>query len=64
MEVKYFLDNFELVEKKLEKETKILGWEYTDVLYSFLGVYVVGLYAFDKENAPEKQCYNRKKMVL
>lgn len=60
MEVKDFLDNFELVEKKLEKETKILGWEYTDVLYSFLGVYVIGLYAIDKEKAPEKQCYNRK----
>lgn len=59
MEVKYFLENFESVEKKLEKETKILGWEYTDVLYSFLGVYAIGLYAFDKEKSLEKQFYRR-----
>lgn len=59
MELKYFLKNFESVEKKFEKETKKLGWEYTDVLYSFLGIYVIGLYAFDKESSMGKQLYRR-----
>ena len=59
MEVKDFLKNFEPVEKKFEKETKKLGWDYTDVLYSFLGIYVIGLYAFDKEKSMEKQLYRR-----
>ena len=60
MEVTEFLSNFKPVENILKKETTKLGWEYTDVLYSFLGVYVIGLYAFDKENAPKEQCYKRK----
>lgn len=59
MEVKDFLKNFEPVEKKFEKETKKLGWEYTDVLYSFLGIYVIGLYAIDKESSMGKQLYRR-----
>lgn len=27
-----------------------LGWEVTDVLYSFLGIYLIGVYTFYKEN--------------
>lgn len=54
MEIKDFLEAFQPVEKKFEKETKKLGWEYTDVLYSFLGIYVIGLYAFDKEKSMGK----------
>ena len=59
MEIKDFLEAFQPVEKKFEKETKKLGWEYTDVLYSFLGIYVIGLYAFDKEKSMGKQLYRR-----
>ena len=59
MEIKDFLEAFQPIEKKFEKETKKLGWEYTDVLYSFLGIYVIGLYAFDKEKSMGKQLYRR-----
>lgn len=28
------------------EKTDILGWDYTDVLYSFLGIYVIGVWAY------------------
>lgn len=45
---------YEAIEEKYREVTeKILGWgEYTDVLYSFLGIFVLGVYIFEenKEN--------------
>jgi len=46
------------IEQKYEKETKLLEWEKTDVLYSFLGIYVIGLKAF----YPEK--FNCSKRII
>ena len=34
------------VEEMFEEDTKKLGWDKTDTLYSFLGIYVIGLYIF------------------
>lgn len=34
------------VEKKYESEAMELGWDYTDVLYSFLGIYAIGVWVF------------------
>lgn len=34
------------VEKTNQKDIRELQWEYTDVLYSFLGVYTLGVWAF------------------
>lgn len=49
MEVNEFVKKKKNVEKVFKNKTELLGWEYTDVLYSFLGIYVIGLYAFDKD---------------
>lgn len=38
------------LEKHFQKKTDKLGWDYTDVLYSFLGVYTIGLNVFNKQN--------------
>lgn len=38
------------LEKYYREDTEKLGWEYTDVLYSFMGVYVIGLNVFYKKN--------------
>lgn len=37
MEVKEFWEKRENIEASAEETTKLLGWQYTDVLYSFLG---------------------------
>lgn len=50
MDIHKFILDKRSVEKETKKETKDLGWDYTDVLYSFLGIYVLGLYVFDKKN--------------
>lgn len=42
------------LEKDYSKITNDLNWTYTDVLYSFQGVYVIGLNVFYKE---EFECY-------
>lgn len=34
------------IEKTYEKETDSLGWLYSDVLYSFLGIYTLGIYVY------------------
>ena len=47
------------VEDSFRDETDKLGWEYTDVLYSFLGIYTIGIYAFDKEKNG-KRLFERK----
>ena len=39
----------ESVEKVNKETTKLLGWEFTDVLYSFLGVYVLGAFCYYPE---------------
>ena len=43
MEVNEFVKKKKNVEKDFKNKTELLGWEYTDVLYSFLGIYVIGL---------------------
>lgn len=49
-EVKLIFENRNrTLEKMFEKESGRLGWHYTDVLYSCLGTYIIGLYALDKE---------------
>lgn len=47
------------VEKRRKNETDRLGWDRTDVLYSFRGIYALGLYVFDKESGRGK--FKRKK---
>ncbi len=42
------------VEGYNEKDTCQLGWENTDVLYSFLGIYAIGVYAYNNG----KRCFN------
>lgn len=43
----YKTDNELFTVEEYNKEvTKVLGWEKTDVLYSFLGIYVIGLAAY------------------
>ncbi len=42
------------VEKCHEKETRKLGWNNTDVLYSFLGIYAIGVYAYNNGKMPFK----------
>lgn len=37
------------VEKLNIKKTKYLGWKNTDVLYSFLGIYAIGVWVYNKE---------------
>ena len=54
MEVIYFIDKKKNIEDLFRNRTDKLGWQYTDVLYSFLGIYVLGLYAFDKDSRNEK----------
>lgn len=38
------------LEKHFRKKTNKLGWDYTDVLYSFLGVYTIGLNVFNEQD--------------
>lgn len=59
MEVKEFWENRKNIEDTFRSKTKLLGWQYTDVLYSFLGIYVIGLYAFDKEQEENKRSFRR-----
>ena len=59
MEVKEFWEKRENIEASAEETTKLLGWQYTDVLYSFLGIYVIGLYAFDKESEENERKFRR-----
>lgn len=59
MEVKDFWVKRKNIEALFRSETNQLGWQYTDVLYSFLGIYVIGLYAFDKEKEENKRCFRR-----
>lgn len=54
MDIQEFIDKKHSVEEARGKETKMLGWDRSDVLYSFLGIYVLGLYAFDKESGKGK----------
>lgn len=54
MEVIDFIDKKKNIEDLFRNITDKLGWQYTDVLYSFLGIYVLGLYAFDKDSRNEK----------
>lgn len=44
------------VEKHNKKEVLDLGWENTDVLYSFLGVYVIGAWVFYPEQFVRTPC--------
>lgn len=59
MEVKDFWENRKNIEDRFRSITKLLGWQYTDVLYSFLGIYVIGLYAYDKEKEENKRFFRR-----
>lgn len=34
------------IEETYEKETDSLGWLYSDVLYSFFGIYTLGIYVY------------------
>lgn len=43
-------NNITMVETEHKKTTDRLGWKWSDVLYSFLGVYVVGLKIYCSEN--------------
>ncbi len=49
------------LEKKYKGITDKLGWQYTDVLYSFLGIYVLGLYVFYNDNTKENVRYKFEK---
>lgn len=40
----------ESVESKYTDITGDFGWSHTDVLYSFLGIYALGVYAYNKKN--------------
>ena len=43
---------YESIEKSYKNEIETLGWgEYTDVLYSFLGVFTLGIYIFEKDKS-------------
>lgn len=59
MEVKDFWVKRKNIEALFRSETNQLGWQYTDVLYSFLGIYVIGLYAFDKEKEENQRFFRR-----
>ncbi len=61
MEVIDFIDKKKNIEDLFRNRTDKLGWQYTDVLYSFLGIYVLGLYAFDKDSRNEKSRKFRRK---
>lgn len=37
------------------REMNILGWTYRDVLYSFLGIYVLGIYVYYEEDINKKR---------
>ncbi|WP_159372520.1 MULTISPECIES: hypothetical protein [Staphylococcaceae] len=37
------------------REMNILGWTYRDVLYSFLGIYVLGIYVYYEEDINKKK---------
>lgn len=54
MEVIDFIDKKKNIEYLFRNITDKLSQQYTDVLYSFLGIYVIGLYAFDKDSRNEK----------
>lgn len=59
MTVEEILNNrITTVEMEHKKATDKLGWKWSDVLYSFLGVYVVGLKIYCSEN----ECGNLKKI--
>ena len=59
MEVKDFWVKRKNIEASFRSETNQLGWQYTDVLYSFLGIYVIGLYAFDKGKEENERTFRR-----
>lgn len=59
MEVKDFWENRKNIEDTFRSTTDLIGWQYTDVLYSFLGIYVIGLYAFDKEKEENQRSFRR-----
>ena len=54
--VKEFLINRRSVEKSVSEKIKQLYWEYTDVLYSFNGIYIIGAYIFEKEQGIIELC--------
>ena len=59
MNVNEFLEKKKSVEKCFKDEINKLKWNYSDVLYSFLGVYVIGLYVFDKESKKEDRLFRK-----
>ena len=60
-EVIDFIDKKKNIEDLFRNRTDKLGWQYTDVLYSFLGIYVLELYAFDKDSRNDKSRKFRRK---
>lgn len=43
---------YEPLEKTNRSKTEVLGWgKYTDVLYSFLGIFALGIYIFEKDKS-------------
>lgn len=67
MKVNDFLKNHlnkKSVEKYFENDINKLKWNYSDVLYSFLGVYVIGLYVFDKESKENHFRKSEKGVIL
>lgn len=57
--VKEILNSKVSLEKDYREKTNKLGWKWTDVLYSFLGVFVVGLKIYCGEN----ECANLLKIL-
>lgn len=49
-EVKDIFEKGISIESKYEKEIKTLKWDYADVLFSFRGIYVIGLSIYYKNN--------------
>lgn len=64
MNVNEFLKKKKSVEKCFKDEINKLKWNYSDVLYSFLGVYVIGLYVFDKESKENHFRKSEKGVIL
>ena len=52
---KIIFKKYETLEKKYKEKTKALGWgNFTDVLYSFLGIFALGVYILDSNNENKK----------